>query len=97
MSDIILTATTSAANSSTFQLSARDQIALATTGTDTAAEYADIQYSSDGGSTWKDLYQDGTQVRLHSTNNMVTVEGPGIFRVAKEATTNAIGIIRFGG
>lgn len=96
MADIILTAATGAGQSEILVLSANDKISLGTTGTDTAAEYADIQYSSDGGATWKDLWQDGTQVRLHDGNRMVTIEGPGIFRVDKEVTTNAIGIIRYG-
>ena len=60
----------------------------------TAAEYSDIQMSQDGGTTWEDLYQNTAQVRLHATNTAVTVYGPGTFRIAKEATTNATAINR---
>lgn len=58
----------------------------------TAGEYGDVQISHDRGATWSDLYKDGTQVRLSSVNNAVTVYGPGVFRVQKEATTNTVGI-----
>jgi hypothetical protein len=58
----------------------------------TASEYGDIQISHDSGTTWQDLYADGLQVRLTDTDVAKTVYGPGLFRVAKEATTNAAGI-----
>jgi len=93
----ILTEATAAGNTQAQVLSKNDVVTICMTGVQTAAEYGDIQYSDDGGSTWLDLYQDGSQVRLSSTNTCVTVEGPLIFRVAKEATTNACGVIKFGG
>ena len=62
------------------------------TSTWVAGEYGDVQISHDSGTTWQDLYYEGSQVRLHSTNRAVTVYGAGIFRVDKEATTNATGI-----
>ena len=58
----------------------------------TAAEYGDIQISHDGGTTFQDLFVDGSQIRLSNVNIAATVYGPGIFRVDKEATTNATGI-----
>ena len=58
----------------------------------TAAEYGDVQVSHDDGTTWQDVWQEGSQVRLHSKNNMVSVYGPGLFRVNKEATTPAVGV-----
>lgn len=58
----------------------------------TAAEYADIQTTKDNGTSWQDLYYDGSQIRLTNTSTSVTVYGPGIYRVDKEATTNAAGI-----
>jgi hypothetical protein len=93
----ILTETTSAANSDIQVLSKNDVVTICMTGSQTASEYGDVQYSDDGGVTWYDLYQDGSQVRLHSLNTCVTIEGPLIYRVAKEATTGAVGVIKFGG
>lgn len=61
----------------------------------TALEYGDIQISVDGGSNWDDYYSDGAQVRLSDVQTAVTIRGPGRFRVAKEATTNATGIYLF--
>ena len=58
----------------------------------TAAEYADIQISHDDGDTWNDLYIAGTQQRLTSDATAITVSGPGLYQVAKEATTNAAGL-----
>lgn len=95
MSQVIITETTSAANSGVISVSAHDHVSFALTGTFGATEYADVQYTDDGGSTWHDLYQDGAQVRMGTTNNMVTVYGPGMFRVAKDATSSAAGVIRF--
>ncbi len=57
-----------------------------------ADEYGDIQISHDGGTTFQDLYVDGSQIRLNSTNVAQTVYGPGIFRVAKGVTTEVAGI-----
>jgi hypothetical protein len=90
----ILTAATGAGNSSKFSLDSGQQVTIiiyAASG-HTAGEYSDIQISHDDGTTWADLYYEGSQVRLHSTNTAVTVYGSGIFRVAKEATTNATGV-----
>lgn len=91
----IITETTSAANSGIISVSAHDHVTFGVTGTLGGAENIDVQYTDDGGSTWKDLYQDGSQVRLTTTNNLVTVYGPGLFRLAKEATSSAAGALRF--
>ncbi len=55
----------------------------------TAAEYSDVQVSTDGGTTWYDVYINGAQARLHIANTITTVYGGGTYRVAKEATSNA--------
>ena len=91
----IITEATGAANSGIVSVSARDLVSFGITGTIASGEYADVQYTDDGGSTWHDLYQDGSQVRMTDTNNMVTVYGPGIFRIAKEVTASAAGVRRF--
>jgi len=90
----ILTATTGTGNSSTLEVVEGREMTLilfATSGL-TAGENADVQISHDGGTTWQDLYVDGAQVRMHSTNVAVTIYGPGVFRVQKETSTNAAGI-----
>lgn len=95
MSIEILTATTSAGNSGVFEVNKESGVASvilhAASGL-TAGEYADVQVSHDSGATWQDLYQDGSQVRLHSTNNVVSIYGLGTYRVAKESSTNAAGL-----
>ncbi len=94
--ETLLAAQTGAGNSSAFNVTNRGMatiIIYAASG-HTASEYSDVQISHDGGTTFADLYQNGSQIRLHATNTAVTVEGPGIFRVAKEATSNATSISR---
>lgn len=92
MSKPIIGATTSAANSPVI-LVTDSPVTLVVTGTQTAAEYFDVAHSTDGGTTFTDLYQDGSQVRMSSTNSSVTIYGPGCYRVEKEATTNACGLL----
>lgn len=99
--DTLLAATTGASASSSIEIHGLDGqggiIAKATfiiyaASGHTAAEYSDIQVSHDGGTTWADVYVDGSQVRLDSTNTVQTIYGPGLYRVDKEATTNATGV-----
>ena len=94
MSNTILSPTTSAGNSNNVGVLSNDKKTLimhAASGL-TVGENGDVQISHDSGTTWQDLYESGSQTRLNSTNVAVTVYGPGLFRVAKEATTNATGI-----
>lgn len=95
MTQEILAATTSAAQSSSFDVGGRpDQIGRATVMAIgiAGAENADIQFSHDAGTTWTDLFEAGSQIRLTATNNMVTIYGPGVFRIDKEATAGATSI-----
>lgn len=90
----LLAAKTAADQSTSFNITnngAATIIIFAASG-HTAGENSDVQISHDGGTTFADLYQDGSQIRLHSTNTAVTVNGPGVFRVDKEITTNATGV-----
>lgn len=91
----IITEGTGAAQSKPISVSANDLVTIGITGTVASGEYLDIQYTDDGGATWHDLYQDGSQVRLTDTNNAVTVYGPIIFRVDKDSTSAAAGARRF--
>jgi len=94
--ETLLEPTTAAAQSSSFKVTNRGHatiIIYAASG-HTASEYSDVQISHDGCTTFADLYQEGSQIRLDSTNTAVTVVGPGCFRVDKDATTNATGVYR---
>lgn len=82
--------TTAAVNSVAIPVG--DKCTFIVTGTLGAAEKIDIEISPDRGSTFSDLYQDGLQTQLSTTNNAVTVYGPGIFRVAKGITSAACGV-----
>ena len=93
MSQTLILAVTGAVNSANIPVT-DSPVTLSVTGTQTAAEYFDVAMSTDGGTTFSDLYQDGSQVRMGSTNSAVTIYGPGIYRVEKEATTNACGLIQ---
>lgn len=91
----VITSSTSAVQSPAQSISAGEIVAFAYTGTLGATEYIDLQYSTDGGGTWKDMYLNGTQVRISTTNNVVTVTGPLICRLDKDASAIAAGAIRF--
>lgn len=56
------------------------------------AETGDIQISYDGGTSWIDVYADGSQQQLTATNNTTTVYGPGVFRVQLSATAGSCGV-----
>ena len=99
--EALLAATTSAAQSASITLAgevgfsalpASATLIIYAASGHTASEYSDIQVSHDGGTTWADVYNDGVQKRLSSTNTAITIYGPGVFRVDKEATTNATGV-----
>lgn len=60
-------------------------------GVQTASEDIDVQIWN--GAAFVDLYQDGSQVVLNDTNVAVTAYGPGLYRINKGVTSNAIGII----
>lgn len=53
-----------------------------------AGEYADVQVSFDGGTTWNDYYYDGTQIRLTNTYNSIRLNGPALFRIDKDITSS---------
>jgi len=54
-------------------------------------ETIDVQISYDGGSSWQDLYEDGSQIQLTTTITGLVVTGPGVFRVTKGVTAGAAG------
>jgi len=94
---ILLAATTSASQSNSVMITPSSNsynatfVMYAASGL-SATEYGDLQISHDGGTTWQDVYQDGSQIRLNSTNNVETVFGTGRYRVDMDTQTNAAGI-----
>ena len=56
------------------------------------AETVDIQISQDGGSTFTDVYQNGAQVQLDATNNVISLFGPGHYKAVKSATSASVGV-----
>lgn len=90
----ILAAQTASGTSTAFNVfhGASVTIIIAAASGHTASEFSDVQISHDGGTTFADLYENGSQVRLHITNTAVTVYGPGRFRVVKDTTSNATSI-----
>ena len=85
----ILAATASATQSDAFWVGPKE-ITITTTALG-AGETADVQITHDG-TTWQDLYRAGTLQSLDSTNNAVTVLGPGKFRVNKSITASVTSI-----
>jgi hypothetical protein len=57
-------------------------------------EGAKIQFTHNG-SVWQDHYLNGVLQEIDSKHTMITVLGPGKFRVIKSATVGAIGIVRW--
>ena len=54
-------------------------------------ELAQVQFK-DGAGTWSDLYVDGILQELGATNSMITMFGPGNFRVDKESSATATAV-----
>lgn len=90
----LLAPTTIATASSSVHINANNNLTIvmyAASGL-TAGEYGDLQISHDDGVTWQDVWQDTAQVRMTNNNNVLTIVGPGTYRIDKELTTNATGI-----
>ena len=56
------------------------------------SEEVDIQYSGNGGRTWQTLQDDVGAITLTATRGQIYIEGPGKYRVAKDATASACGV-----
>lgn len=57
-------------------------------------EGAKIQFTHNG-SVWQDHYLNGVLQEIDSRHTMITILGPGLFRVIKSATAQAISIVRW--
>jgi len=90
----LLSPTTSATQSITFTVTSPEKpvtLVIASAAGHTASEYIDLQITHDG-STFADVYSKGAQQRLSSTNTVLQINAVGVYRVDKEATTNAVGV-----
>jgi len=86
-----LAAVTGAAQSSEFFVRQEEKITVMCSPNLVSAETAQIQISHDDGTTWVDA-NNGTALQLTATINMIVLDGPGIYRVDKDATVSATGI-----
>ena len=57
-----------------------------------AGETISIVFSVDDGATWHDMYLNGTQATLDSTNNVVGLNSCVMVSVNKPATANPVGV-----
>lgn len=53
------------------------------------AETCDLQISYDGGTTFTNIIINGTQQQMTATNNILTIEAPGIYRVVQSASVGS--------
>ena len=55
-------------------------------------EGAKVQITHNG-STWQDLYLNGVLQEIHETHSVLTILGPGLFRIIKSATVLPVSIV----
>lgn len=53
-----------------------------------------IQYTHDG-TVWQDLYLNGVLQEITEMHSLITLVGPGKFRVVKSITANAVSVVRW--
>lgn len=59
------------------------------------ADSVAVEVSYDSGTNFVACYKNGVAVTIASTNNPVTVYGPGIFRLNKGVTTGSVGVVAY--
>lgn len=91
MSETSLSPTTSATASSSFFISGLERVTVICPGL-AGAETAQLQISYDEGLTFIDYYDRDGIVQFTATCNGLLVEGPGTFRVDKDASVGAVGV-----
>lgn len=91
MSVVILTPTTSAAQSSAIRLGDHETVTLVCPGL-AGVETAQLQISYDEGTTYVDYYDRDGVAQFTATCNALLVEGPGTFRVDKDASVASVGV-----
>ncbi len=95
MSKLILTAQTAAANSTIFKVRPGKEVTIkmyiSPEAQPVGGDDLHIEYSFDGGTTFRDVWLAGAQLLMDETKTILTITGPGIYRVAKGITSNAVG------
>ena len=86
-----LAATTGADQSDTFFVRQDEKVLVMCSPNMVSAEAAQIQITHDDGTTWVDA-NNGALLELTATTNHLVLDGPGVYRVDKEATVTATGI-----
>lgn len=92
-SNSILAATTSAGNSSAINVVSGRAVTFTSSAILGSGETGILQISPDGGASYFNVRIGGTVQQLDPDNTALTAYGPGLFRIAKSATSAAIGII----
>jgi len=87
----ILAPATGAAASSLFVVDADTRTTVIIEGTHVATEHSDLQICITD-TNCDDVFQSAAQVRMNDGNTVITITGPGKYRIDKDVTTNAIGV-----
>lgn len=91
-----LAPTTSAASSNVilpvFNRGSYTTVVVSPIGALTIGEDTHIEFSIDGGTTWEDLYDGGSQVILDEQTNVYIITGAGRYRATKGTSVGAVGI-----
>lgn len=89
--ELLLAATTTGLISPEFVTVGSETIVAGDLGDD---EGVKIQYTHDG-SLWQDLYLNGVLQEITQKHSLITLVGPGKFRVVKSETVNAVSVVRW--
>ena len=88
--------TTSAAGSDHFDVSDGNPVTIVIKGSPAGAEIHDLQIATDDSITpnYMDAYFEGAQITLEAgETTIITVRGPGRYRINKAATASAVGFV----
>ena len=90
----ILAAQTGAGNSLPFYVGSHQKATVMASPNLAGGETADVQVSHDDGTTWIDI-QDTSALELSATRTMLQLDGPALYRLAKDSTAGATGLYLF--
>jgi hypothetical protein len=94
---IVLSSSTASAGTIRFSVESGFVENTTVRGQDTGGTFtADIEYTLDGGTTWTDVYVNGTQVQCSNTNTHVPINMVGDYRVtwSGQPATTVIEVVR---
>ena len=73
---------TGAAGTHEFSVNSGFTNSMTVIGQSSATFTVDLEYTLDGGTTWSDVYNNGTQIQISDTNTHVPVNMPGDYRIS---------------